>query len=254
MAAALDRLPRLRARAWAAIFVVVIAAAVGGWLWLRDSSLVGVERVIITGVTGAEATRVEQALTEAARSMTTLHVEEDRLRAAVAAYPQVKDLRARPDLLHDLRITVTERPPVAALTVGDQRTPIAADGTLLKGRVSADALPTVQTNALPGGGRLTGGRAATVIGVLAEAPAPLRRHIERIEIGPQGIQAQLRGGPRVLLGTPDRPRAKWIATGRVLGDPNSAGAGYIDVRLPERAAVGGFTEAAIGEVVPSTGG
>ena len=239
-AAALRRLPRLRARTWGVLLVVALAAVAGGYLWLRDSSLVRVEQVTITGVTGAEARGVERALTDAARQMTTLHVDVDRLEAAVSSYPQVKAVAARPELLHHLRIEVTERTPVAALEVGEQRTPIAADGTLLTGRTSTDGLPSVTTDALPAGGRLTGGEEAVALEVVAAAPAAMRRYVDRIDAGPEGIEAQLRDGPRVLLGTPERAHAKWIATGRVLGDPNSAGADYIDVRLPERPAAGGF--------------
>lgn len=241
-AAALRRLPRLRARTWAVLLVVLALALGGGYLWLRDSSLVSVEQVTITGISGPERRAVERALTSAATEMTTLHVDVDRLRAAVASYPQVKDLTARADLLHRLHIDVTERPPVAALAVGDERTPIAADGTLLRDRPKVDALPAVNADALPAGGRLTGGEAAVALEVLAAAPAAMRRYVERVDVGPDGVEAQLRDGPRVLLGEPDRAYAKWIATGRVLGDPNSAGADYIDVRLPERPAAGGVDE------------
>jgi cell division protein FtsQ len=248
-AAALRRLPRLRARVWVAIAVLLAGAAFGGWLWLRDSSLVAVEQVEISGVTGADRASVEQALEQAAREMTTLNVDEQRLRAAVEVYPQVKDLRVQADPLHRLRIQVTQRPAVAALTVGDERTPIAADGTVLAGHASDEGLPAVDAPALPAGGVLTGGDAATALAVLAAAPVAMRRYVERVDLGPDGLEAQLRDGPRVLLGTPDQPYAKWIATGRVLGDPGSAGAGYIDVRLPERPVAGDFADG----VVPSTG-
>jgi cell division protein FtsQ len=165
----------------------------------------------------------------------------------VAVYPQIKQLRVTAHPLHRLNIDVVQRGAVAALAVGDLRTPVAADGTLLKGHASADGLPAVPATALPAGGRVTGGNAAVALAVVAAAPPAMRRHLDRIDVGPDGLEAQLRDGPRVLLGTGERPRAKWIATGRVLGDPNSAGADYIDVRLPERPAAGGFGD----EVQPS---
>ncbi|HEU4657816.1 MAG TPA: FtsQ-type POTRA domain-containing protein [Capillimicrobium sp.] len=244
----LPRLPRLRVRTWAVVAVLLAAAAAGGWLWLRDSSLVRVEQVEITGVTGAEKASVEAALRQAAEEMTTLHVDAEALRAAVERYPQVKNLSVEADPLHRLRIAVEERPPVAALTVGDERTPVAADGTLLTGHASDEGLPEVDASALPAGGRLTGGDAATALAVVAAAPEAMRRYVERVSEGPEGLEAQLRDGPRVILGTADRAYAKWIATGRVLNDPGADGAGYIDVRLPERPAAGGFP----GGVVPSS--
>jgi cell division protein FtsQ len=57
-----------------------------------------------------------------------------------------------------------------------------------------------------------------------------------------------------MLGSTERPRAKWAAAARVLSDSSSEGATYIDVRLPERPAAGGFpagTDSA-GETTAST--
>jgi len=48
----------------------------------------------------------------------------------------------------------------------------------------------------------------------------------------------MRGGLLVYFGDAARPHAKWTALARVLADPSSAGASYIDVRLPERPAAG----------------
>lgn len=242
------RLPHLRVRTWVLLAVLLSGALTGGWFWLRDSSLVAVEQVDISGIGGQEQAEVERALTLAAREMTTLNVDVERLRSAVAIYPQVKDLQVEADPLHRLRIEVVQRPPVAVLEVGDERTPIAADGVVLDGHASAEGLPAVPAGALPAGGRLTGGDEAAALQVLAAAPEATRKYVERVAVAEDGtIEAQLRDGPLVLLGTPDRAYAKWIATGRVLGDPGSAGAGYIDVRLPERPAAGGFE----GGVVPS---
>ncbi|HWX45831.1 MAG TPA: FtsQ-type POTRA domain-containing protein, partial [Solirubrobacteraceae bacterium] len=103
----------------------------GGWLWLRDSPLVSVQRVQIRGVHGAEAAGIETALSGAARRMTTLDVNVAALRAAVAAFPVVRDLSVSTSFPHGLHIHVFEQPPVAALTVGGVRTAVAADGVVL---------------------------------------------------------------------------------------------------------------------------
>lgn len=250
------RPPRLRARAWILLAVLLAATAFGGWLWLRDSSFVRVEQVTVSGATGAEGPDVRRALDQAAREMTTLHVDVGRLRKAVAMYPQVKDVRADPDLLHRLDIRVIERPPVAALTVDGQRTPVAADGTLLRGRISSTGLPVVKVPALPAGGRVDGGQTARALDAIAAAPAALRRHIARIQVGPEGLEAVVERGPRILLGDGSRPRAKWVAAARVLNDRDAAGATYIDVRLPERPVAGGLPTTAVaatGQPSTSTG-
>jgi len=238
------RPPRLRARAWVLLAVLLAATAFGAWLWIRDSSFVRVEQVTVSGVTGPEAPEVRDALEQAGREMTTLHVDTGRLRKAVATYPQVKDVRADADLMHRLHIEVVERPPVAALAVDGKRTPVAADGTLLEGRISSSNLPVVKVPALPAGGRVTGGQTARALDAIGFAPAALRRHIARVQIGRTGIEAVVEDGPRILLGDGSRPRAKWVAAARVLGDRDAVGATYIDVRLPDRPVAGGLPSAA----------
>jgi cell division protein FtsQ len=174
--------------------------------------------------------------------MTTLHVDRDRLRRAVAAYPQVKDLHVEAKPLHDLRIDVVERLPVAVISAGGQRVPVAGDGTLLRGRVSTSDLPVIQADALPAGATVTDPQQRRLLAVAAGAPDAMRRHVERLEQDRTQLVAVLRGaGPRIVLGDAARPRAKWVAAARVLGDDSSAGASYIDVRLPERPAAGGFS-------------
>ncbi|HWV85680.1 MAG TPA: cell division protein FtsQ/DivIB [Capillimicrobium sp.] len=242
MAVATRRLLRARARVWVAVALVLALAATGGWFWLRDSGLVRVEQVTITGVAGPGSRAVRDALDQTAREMTTLHVDEERLRRAVAVYPQVKDLRVEAKPLHELRIDVVERTPVAALAINGQRVPVAADGTLLRGRISADGLPAVAVSALPGGGRVSDRTTMRVLALAAAAPGALRRHVTRVEHGDEGFVAAMRNGPRVLFGDDQRPRAKWVAAARVLSDESSEGATYIDVRLPERPAAGGFAE------------
>src|SRR3954453_4546471 len=116
-----------------AIWVLAAAMGVGAFLWVRDSSLVRVERVSVAGASGPEAPRVRAALTAAARDMTTLHIRKDALRDAVRSFPTVKDVRVDRDLFHALTIRVVGRPAVAALAGAGARLGVAADGTLLRG-------------------------------------------------------------------------------------------------------------------------
>lgn len=235
------RLARIRPRVWGVIVVLLAGALVGGWFWVRDSSLASVDTVRIAGITGPEAPDVRAALEQAAKEMTTLHVDEQRLRRAVAAYPQVKDLQVEAKPLHELRITVVERQPVALVSAGGQRVPVAGDGTLLRGRVSSSNLPAIKAAALPAGPTVTDPQELRLLSVLAGAPEAMRKHIEGIQLERTQLVAALRdAGPQIVLGDWSRPHAKWVAAARVLGDSSSAGASYIDVRLPERPAAGGF--------------
>jgi cell division protein FtsQ len=73
------RAPKLRVprpRVTLAILVAVLALA-GAWLWVRDSSLVAVNRVTVTGESGPDAGQIRSALIASARNMTTLDVRVD---------------------------------------------------------------------------------------------------------------------------------------------------------------------------------
>ena len=96
-----------------ALTVACLVLTAGYHFWLRDSSLVAVERVQVTGVTSADAARIRAALTTAGRSMTTLHVDREALDRAVAGYPVVRRLDVQPDFPHGLRVKVVEYRPAA---------------------------------------------------------------------------------------------------------------------------------------------
>src|SRR5207248_5733203 len=71
------------------LVVTLIALALGSLyqFWFRDSSLVKVEHVTVTGLDTPDGGRVRAELTAAARRLTTLDLNEGALRRAVAAEP-----------------------------------------------------------------------------------------------------------------------------------------------------------------------
>jgi cell division protein FtsQ len=215
----------------------------GGWLWLRNSSLVAVEHVRVSGLHGPDAQAIEAALTGAATHMSTLDVRPAALRAAVASFPVVRAIRAIPSFPHRLRIEVTEQLPVAALTIGGARTAVAADGIVLGPSLLSGSLPALISGGQGGiepleGQRVHGESSLAELTVLGAAPAPLARATSRMFTGPEGLTAAMRNGLLVYFGDATRPHAKWLSLARVLADPSSVGASYIDVRLPERPAAG----------------
>jgi cell division protein FtsQ len=217
----------------------VLALLAGGWLWLRDSSLVAVRQVDVSGLSGSEASRVRAALQTAARDMTTLHVRPGQLQTAVEPFPAIRSVEAHADFPHRLRVVVHERVAVGAVAAGTERVPVAADGMLLRGTPS-DGLPVVAVGAAPGGETVSDRGARRAIALLAAAPASLRAKVQRVYAGPRGLTAPLTDGPVLYFGGADRLRAKWTAATRVLADRSSAGATYLDLRLPERPAAGGI--------------
>ncbi len=253
------RLPRPGGRFFI-VLAVVAAVLVGGWLWFRDSSLVAVKRVRVSGLNdGPDATQIRRALVAAAHDMTTLDVHLDRLRTAVAAYPVVKDLRVSTQFPHGMRITVVEQVPVAAVTIDGRQTAVAADGTLLLhvSPATMAALPVVPVKALPGGTHLTEPDAVAAVEVLAAAPYAMLAKVAQVSSDPHhGLAVQLRSGPALYFGGPTRLAAKWDAAVAVLADPGSAGASYIDVTDPARPAAGASrtTSAAAATTPPSSTG
>jgi cell division protein FtsQ len=219
--------------------LVAVPLLGGGWLWLRNSSLVSVRHVHITGVEGIDGVQIRTALDDAAARMTTLNFSAAALRPAVAQYPIVGALRVRTSFPHTVSIAVTERPPVAALLSSGQRTAVAADGTVLGSAVLSSSLPTIDVSVDPAqGARLRESSALAAVAVLAAAPARLERYVVRAYTGPEGLTLAMRNGLLVYFGDATRPHAKWLSLARVLVSPSAAGASYVDVRLPERPAAG----------------
>jgi cell division protein FtsQ len=250
------RLPRITP-ARATVAILACGLMVGGGLWLRDSSLVAITQVRIIGAGGPDAHRIRTALDDAARSMTTLHVREDALRAAVSPYPAVKDVAVKTNFPHSLTIRVIEELPVALVAIAGDRVPVAADGTLLRDLAAPAGLPTIPLALPPGGTRITDGPASLALQVIAAAPGALRAKIARVfRTRAHGLEVLLSAGPAIWFGDGTRLAAKWAAAVTVLADQSSAGARYIDVWVPERPSAGGLsagaTTAADGTATTST--
>jgi cell division protein FtsQ len=239
--------PRLRR--WILVSLgVCVALAAAYQLWLRDSSLVAVEDVSVTGLTTKDAPRIRAALTLAGRDMTTLHVRRDELDRAIEAYSVVRTLEVRSDFPHGLTIHVVEHRP-AALVGG---LPVAGDGTVLRGLPIEGSLPKIDVRSRFEADRLTNPAALHAALVAGTAPAALRPRLERIEMrGRDGVVVEMRDGPELIFGDATRVRAKWIAATRVLADPDAEGASYIDVRLPGRPAAGGLPAETLAPVAPA---
>jgi cell division septal protein FtsQ len=233
--------PRLRRRLLALLAVaVVLGAAYLGWF--RNSSFVRVEKVTVTGLTTDQAPEIRAALARAGRGMTTLNVDEDALRRAVASNPIVRSLSATGEFPHALRIDVVENVPRALLVGAGRRLPVAGNGTVLPERTMSGSLPTIQLAGALGAGRVKDPATASLVRVAAAAPLAILGRVTRIGRQPgKGIVAQIRQGPVIYFGDTSRLDAKWADAVAVLADRSSQGAAYVDVRLPERPVAGGLT-------------
>jgi cell division protein FtsQ len=233
-----------RRRLRIALLALLIASPLlaGGWLWLRQSSFVSVQRVHVSGAHGADAHAIDAALTAAARGMSTLAVNSGALHAAVAAYPAISGVRVHSHFPHGLSIDVIEQPAVATLTVAGSKTAVAANGVVLGPEAVSGSLPLLAGASLPAPGqRLHDATLLGAVTLLGAAPSPLAKRITRAYTSSKGLTFELSGGLRAYFGDATRAHAKWLALAAVLADKSSAGASYVDVRVPERPAAGGLT-------------
>jgi cell division protein FtsQ len=236
----------------AILALICLALAAGYHFWLRNSSLVAVDDVQVSGLTTKDAERVRAALTSAAQTMTTLNVDRELLERAVAHYPVVRRLEVSTDFPHGLAIRVIEHHPAALVQLGDDHVPVAGDGTVLRGMPVEGRLPLIETDVSARGERLSSSAALHAARVAGAAPAVMRSRIEAITARKDdGIVVGLHEGPELIFGDGRRAEAKWIAATRVLADPEIEGASYIDVRLPGRPAAGGLPAATVTPVAPA---
>ncbi|HKG03361.1 MAG TPA: hypothetical protein VKB03_09270 [Conexibacter sp.] len=220
-----------------------------GWFWLRDSSLVAVRTVEVTGIDGPQGTRVRAALDEAARSMSTLHVRQGALDTAAAPFSIVKRIEVSTDFPHTMRIHVVTNVAVGAVVVDGRRIAVTSDGTILRDVTAPAALPEIPVRSAPAGTRLTESAAVAAVAALGAASSALRGRVEGVQTTvDRGLTLQLAHGPLLIFGGDERLAAKWAAAAAVLADPDAAGATAIDVSAPERPAVSGLPDGA-----PATG-
>ena len=195
--AALGR-PRPRTLLAAVAAVVLLLA---GWFWLRDSSLVAVRTVEVTGIGGAQGARVRAALEEAARSMTTLHVRQDALDTAAEPFSIVKRVETSTDFPHTMRIHVVTNVAVGAIVVDGRRTAVTSDGTILRDATAPARLPEIPVRSTPGGrashrARSRRGGCGARRGAIGAAG-----RVEAVRTTPEnGLELQLAHGPLLVFG------------------------------------------------------
>jgi cell division protein FtsQ len=220
--------------------LAAIVIAVGYFAWFRDSSLVAVSDVSIQGLSGGAGNPAAAALTRAAQGMTTLDVDQGRLDSVASEFPEIASVSAHPSFPHGLTIDVVERPPVVVAHAGGDAVAVAADGTILRRGVpdAGPDLPSMTIGRIPSGPRLHGAALAEAR-VVGAAPSPLAREIEGIgHSAADGVRLTLRGGLDLRFGNADGAARKWGAAAAVLADPKLTAAQYVDVRVPQRPAIG----------------
>jgi len=218
--------------------VLLAGLLIGGYFWVRSSSLSAVREVKVIGLSGPQAGQIRDALQTTARGMSTLNVSTGEFHNTAAAYPEVKSIATAASFPHSMTITVVEQNPVAVVAAGGHRTVVSGDGTLLPNVSASSSLPTIAMTVAPGGTTLSGASLQEAE-LLADAPyALLSRVASATESSAHGLTVALRSGPQVYFGGSGRLTAKWHSAVAVLANASSAGAAYIDVTDPSRPAAG----------------
>ncbi|MGO9975289.1 MAG: cell division protein FtsQ/DivIB [Solirubrobacteraceae bacterium] len=226
--------------------IAVVGIAVGGWMWFRSSTLVAIERVRISGVSGPGANEIRGALRQAASRMTTLDADGRVLREAVRAYPAVREVTITTQFPHAAQIRVSERVAAAEIVLSGRAIAVAGDGTLLGDAVQGyGPLPVIPLRSAPTGNTLSAPGALAAAAVLAAAPRMIRPAIrDATHTALHGVIVDLGNGPTIYFGDPEQIVAKWRAAIAVLASASSAGAVYVDVTDPQRPVAGGLSDSA----------
>ena len=210
------RLPRGLGR-WsvrAAAAVIVVAGGVA----VSRTSLFHARSVEVSGAsTLSRAQLVELASVD--QKTNVVWLDEGAAERRLESNPWVADAEVRVSLTLVIRISVTERVPVAVASDGRESVLVASDGTALGPALrsgSARGLPLIE---LPGEG-FTERAAQTPVGAalaLAAMDADLRSQVDRVSVLSDGtLELWLRSGPRVSFGTVTAVELKAQAIARAL--------------------------------------
>ena len=230
--------PRIWRRRAILAGAVALIVVLGYLLWLRDSSWFAIEKVEVEGLT-ANQQEISASLAIAAKDMTTLHIDDEKLRDAVAGYPTVASIKADATLLHKLKIEVTERLPVAVGTVDGRQVAVSEDGFVLLGLdFDPKELPSLDPGETQGPALSEEGAAQAAI--LGATPDELQDRLSSAiwdeERG--GVVVDLDGAPELRFGDGEDAAEKWKAVAAVLTDPELGSPFYVDVSVPGRPVAG----------------
>lgn len=216
---------RVRTLVLATLALAVLAGA--GWV-VYFSGFLTAEDVEVTGSRTIGDARVERAA-EVERDRPLARVDLDAIRARVESIPSVRRVEVSRGWPHTVRISVTERTPVAVIDQGQGEGLRAMDseGVLFRGYENRPArLPLVRTEPdLPDEALV---EAARVINAL---PDRVAGSVDRVEVASvDDIQLVLANGRRVVWGSADQSGQKAEVLAVLLKRPAS----QIDVSVPGR--------------------
>lgn len=233
-----------RGRAWrfkALLIALVLAALCAGvYMLVRDSSLVQVEEVRVTGLSGHFDKNAKAAVTAAATAMTTMNFDKAKIEAAAAQFVDVASVEVTTDFPHAATINVSTRRPVVIARINGRALTLSQDGEIFTPTHAIAGVPKIDVPGKIVGNRVVSGKAHQAVLVLGGAPDILLRKVEQVSWGKLGIVVSLKNGADLYFGDGQGAKTKWKDAAAVLASEKSAGAAYLDLRVPGRVAVGGI--------------
>jgi cell division protein FtsQ len=215
---------RSRLRALGAAAAVVALVIVAGWVALA-TSLLAVHRVVVVGAGPLSSAEVTAA-TRSAIGDPMLTVHTGQLARRLDTIPAVASASVSRAWPRTLRVTVTERTPVATVETATGWQLIDASGALFGGTATRPA--TLARLAVPSPGP-SDSRTRAALAVLRSLPAGLRSRVRVIHAPTAaGVTFRLRGGVTVVWGTPGLAARKSAALAGLL----RRGPGTYDVSTP----------------------
>jgi hypothetical protein len=236
---------RGRRRRSTALIVLGTATVAVVLYWLLTGPLLAVHGVTVRGYDRDDRGELVAALRAAAADGTVLSPPVGDLREAAEAFPWVASISVARSWPREIAIDVVQAEPAAAAATREGAVIVTASGRVLGPvpeaagvgwlRIGEDGPPPAIGEMLP-----ADARPALAFVVAAEPEVAAR--VRQLKVGEDGLlTGRLRAGPSLLLGRPERVQAKARALGLVLDDlsaEDELAAGYIDLTIPERPALG----------------
>lgn len=250
--ARMPRIPRVSMRAltarlhrpsrWTLLvsFLVLVAIVAGGFMLVRNSSLVEVREVKVVGLSGYYDKQARSAVVSEAMQMTTMNFNAERVQEAAAGFVDVAGVRVETDFPHGATIFVDVRRPVLVARLNGRTVTLSQNGEVITTATSVAGLPKIEASGSVVNNRVTGGKALSAARLLGAAPDVLMRKVDAIKWGKFGIVVSMASGPDLYFGTSEDAKRKWRDAATVLASGAVTGASYLDLRVPGRPAVGGL--------------
>jgi cell division protein FtsQ len=179
-----------------AVVLLVVLVAVGIWL-VYASSVLAVTGVDVRGTSLLSPGEVRSAAA-VPDGEALARVDPDRVRTRVQALAQVRSVDVSREWPHQVRNDVTERVPVAVVTIAGHLRGMDADGVVFRDYASPPpALPRVQT-----GTDTSSDALREAAGVIAALPTDLAPRVDHVEVETvDRISLVLRDGRTVRWGS-----------------------------------------------------